>query len=97
MRNDTTLGDNDITEQLVQPKMDGMSWVCTESVEMVHILFIVTDSELKMTGDDTLLLVITRGVARKLQNLGSKILEDGSQVNFRKETLSSLSVTQLEP
>ena len=39
-----------------------------------RLLLVVTDGEWEMTGDDTLLLVITRRVTRKLENLGSKVL-----------------------
>ena len=47
---DTTLGDGDMAEELVQ-------------------LLIVTDSELKMTRDDTGLLVVTSGITGQLKNL----------------------------
>ena len=59
---DTTLGDGDVSQQLVQ-------------------LLIVADGELEMSGDDTGLLVVAGGVASQLENLGSKVLEDGSEVN----------------
>ena len=42
---------------------------------------IVADGELQMTGDDTGLLVVTSSVTSQLQNLGSEILEHGSQVD----------------
>jgi hypothetical protein len=58
----TTLGDGDMTEQLVQ-------------------FLIVTDGELQVTRDDTGLLVVTSGVSSQLQDFGSQVLEDGSQVN----------------
>ena len=45
-------------------------------------LFIVTDGKLKVTRDNTLLLVITRRVTRKLENLSCKVLEDGSEVDY---------------
>jgi hypothetical protein len=58
----TTLGDGDVTEELVQ-------------------LLIVPDGELEMTGDDTGLLVVTSGVTGQLEDFGSEILEDGSEVD----------------
>lgn len=58
----TTLGDGDVTEQLVQ-------------------LLIVADGELKMTGDDTGLLVVTGGVASKLENFGSEVLKNSGKVD----------------
>ena len=59
---DTTLGDGDVTQELVQ-------------------LLIVTDGELKVTGNDTGLLVITGSVTSQLEDFGSEVLEDGSQVD----------------
>lgn len=59
---DTTLGDGDVTEQLVQ-------------------LLIVSDGELKMTGDDTGLLVVTGSVTGQLENLSSEVLKDGGEVD----------------
>lgn len=47
-----------------------------------NALLIVPDSELQVPGHNTLLLVITRGVARQLENLGSKVLKDSSKVNY---------------
>lgn len=35
-----------------------------------------------MPGNDTLLLVVASCIARKLEDLGSKVLEDGSEVNY---------------
>ena len=46
-----------------------------------YSLFIVTDGELQVTRDNTLLLVITSGVTSKLENLGGQIFEDCSEVN----------------
>ena len=47
----------------------------------MDVLLIVTDGELQVTGNDTLLLVITSGIARQLENFGSKVLKDGSEVD----------------
>jgi hypothetical protein len=58
----TTLGDGDVAQELVQ-------------------LLIVADGELEMTGDDTGLLVVAGSVASKLEDLGSQVLENGSQVD----------------
>ena len=35
-----------------------------------------------MTGDDTLLLVITGSVTSQLKNLGSEVFEDGSKIYY---------------
>ena len=59
---DTTLGDGDVTQELVQ-------------------LLIVTDGELKVTGNDTGLLVVTGGITGQFEDFGSEVLEDGSQVD----------------
>jgi hypothetical protein len=42
---------------------------------------IVADGKLEMTGDDTGLLVVTGGVTGQLEDFGSQVLEDGSQVD----------------
>ena len=60
-------------------------------------LLIVSDSELKVTGNDTLLLVVTRRVTCKLKDLGGEVLENSSQVDCTKEASHSLSATWLEP
>ena len=51
---DTTLGDDDRAEELVQ-------------------LLVVADGELKVTGNDTRLRVVTGGVASKLENLSGEV------------------------
>lgn len=58
----TTLGDDDVTQKLVQ-------------------LLVVTDGELKVTGNDTRLLVVTGGVSSKLEDLGCEVLKDSSEVD----------------
>lgn len=44
-------------------------------------LLIVADGELKVTGDDTSLLVVASSVASKLEDFGSEVLENGSEVD----------------
>jgi hypothetical protein len=63
----TTLGDGDVTEKLVQ-------------------LLIVPDGELEMTGNDTGLLVVASGVTGQLEDFGSQVLEDGSEVDGSTST-----------
>jgi hypothetical protein len=72
---DTTLGDGDVTQELVQ-------------------LLIVADGELEVTGDDTGLLVVTGGVTGQLEDFGSQVLEDGSEVDGSTGT-NTLSVVAL--
>ncbi len=74
---DTTLGDCDVTQQLVQ-------------------LLVVADGELKMTGDDTGLLVVTSGVASKFEDFSRKVFKDGSQVDWSTstDTLSVVAFSQ---
>ena len=64
---DTTLGDGNVTEELVQ-------------------LFVVADGELKVTGDNTGLLVVTRGVAGQFENFGSQVLENGCEIDGSTST-----------
>ena len=48
--------------------------------ELVEFL-IVTDGELQVSGNDTLLLVITSGVSCELENLSREVFEDYSIVS----------------
>lgn len=59
---DTTLGDCDVAEELVQ-------------------FLVVADGELEMTGDDTGLLVVTRGVAGQFEDFSGQVLEHGGEVD----------------
>ena len=72
---DTTLGDGDMTQKLVQ-------------------LLIVSDGELKMTGNDTGLLVVAGSVTSQLEDFGSEVLKDGSEVDGSTGT-DTLSVVAL--
>ena len=47
----------------------------------MNILFIITDGELQVTGNDTLLLVITRRVTRELEDLGSEVFKYSREVD----------------
>ena len=57
-------------------------------------LLIVPDGELKVTGDDTGLLVVTGSVTGQLEDFGSEVLEDGSEVDGGTGT-DTLSVVAL--
>lgn len=72
---DTTLGDGDVSEKLVQ-------------------LLVVPDGELEMAGNDTGLLVVAGSVTGQLENLGSEVLKDGSEVDGGTGT-DTLSVVAL--
>lgn len=75
VRQNTTLCDSDVSQQLVQ-------------------LLIVTDGELKMTGNDTGLLVIASSVASKFQDFGGEILEHGGEID-RGTSTYALSIVAL--
>ena len=66
---------------------------CDVTQESVQFL-IVSDGELEMAGDDTGLLVVTSSVASQLENFGSKVLKDGSEVDWSTST-DTLSVVAL--
>ena len=55
---DTTLGDGDTTEELVQ-------------------LFVVSDGELQVSGDDSRLLVVSGGVTGQFEDFGRQVFENG--------------------
>ena len=50
------------------------------SEKLVQLL-IVADGELKVTGDDTGLLVVARSVAGQLEDFSREVLKDGSKVD----------------
>jgi hypothetical protein len=58
-----------------------------KEVKRHDVLFIVTDGELKMPGHNTLLLVITGSVASKFENFSGKVLEDGSEVDWKGKSV----------
>jgi len=57
-------------------------------------LFVITDGELEMTGDDPGLLVVTGSITCKLENLSCEVLHDGSQVDWGTSTYT-LSIVAL--
>jgi hypothetical protein len=60
------------------------------SEKLVQFL-VISDGELKMTWDDTGLLVITSSVSSQLKNFGREILKNGSEVDWSTST-NTLSV-----
>ena len=63
------------------------------SQKLVQLL-IVADGELKVTGNDTGLLVVASSVASKLKNLSSEVLENSGEVDGSTGT-DTLSVVAL--
>ena len=45
-------------------------------------LLVVTDSQLKVTGNDSCLLVVTSSIARQLKNLSAQVFEHSGQVHW---------------
>lgn len=78
-RNNTTLRDDDVTEELVQSEADFR--MRNETMKWLDSLLIVADSELKVTGNDTLLLVVPGSVASELKNLSSEVFKDSRKIN----------------
>lgn len=76
---DTTLRDDDVAEELVQPK--GNVRHRRETSEGRYSLLVIPDGELQVTRHNTLLLVVARRVARKLEDLSSKVLEYRREVD----------------
>ena len=56
--------------------------------------FVIADGELEMTGDDSVLLVVTGSVASELEDLSSEVLHDGSEVHWGTSTYT-LSIVSL--
>ena len=65
-----------------------------DSGEKLVQLLVVTDGELKMSRDDSGLLVVTSGISGQLEDLSSEVLEDGSQVD-RGTSTNALGVVAL--
>ena len=63
------------------------------SQQLVQLL-VIPDGQLKVTGDDSALLVVSGSVASQLQNLGGQILENSGQING-SSCANSLSVVTL--
>lgn len=49
-------------------------------------LLVVSDGELKMSRDDTGLLVISGGVTCQLKNFSGQVFEDGGEVDWSTST-----------
>ena len=59
--------------ELVRVPVRGRSLSC--------LLFVIPDCKLQVTRDNTLLLVITSGITKQLENLRSQVLEDGHKID----------------
>ena len=57
-----------------------------DSREKFVQLLVITDGELKMSWDDSGLLVVTGSVASEFEDLSSEVLHDGSQVDWCTST-----------
>ena len=60
-------------------------------------LLVITDSQLKVTGDDSCLLVVTSSVARQLEDLSPKILDSVSMPIVQKIAYLSFLLPGLPP
>ena len=78
----TSLRDDDITKELVQPTRRQQR---ASAKERKDSLLIVPDGKLQVTGNNTLLLVVARRVTRKLEDLGSKVLEYRREVDCTQD------------
>ena len=52
-----------------------------DPVKQLVELFVVPDGQLKVTGDDPALLVVSSGVAGQFEDLSSQVFHDGGQVD----------------
>ena len=65
------------------------------SKELVQLL-VIPDGKLKMSWDDSGLLVVTGSIASQLKNLSSKVLHDSSQIDWSSSTNTGSIVTLAE-
>ena len=58
--------------------------------------FVVSDGQLKVTGDDPLFLVVTGSVASQLQDFSRQVFQDCSEVNWstRSDSAGVVSLSQ---
>jgi hypothetical protein len=61
---------------------------------MRHVLFIVLNGQLKMSGYNTRLLVVASGVTSEFKDFGSQVFENGGEVNGGTGT-DALSIVAL--
>lgn len=66
---------------------------CDVTQQFVQFL-VVSNGELKMSWDDTCLLVVTSSVASQLEDFGGQIFKNGGQVDWSTST-NSLSIVAL--
>ena len=57
-----------------------------DSSEELVQLFVITDGQLKMTGDDPGLLVVTGSIASQLEDFSSQVFHDSSHVDWGTST-----------
>ena len=82
MGDNTTLGNDNVAQELLQPEVNVSD---PRSIDKaIDVLLIVSDGELQVTRHNTLFLVITGGVSSELENLGSEILKNGSKVDWKR-------------
>ena len=65
------------------------------SKELVQLL-VIPDGKLKMSWDDSGLLVVTGSIASQLKDLSSKVLHDSSQIDWSSSTNTGSIVTLAE-
>ena len=65
------------------------------SKELVQLL-VISDGKLKMSWDNSGLLVITGSIASQLKDLSSKVLHDSSQIDWSSSTNTGSIVTLAE-
>lgn len=85
LRQDTTLRDDDVAEQLVELLVVADGKLCSRGQQRC------SEHERKrgrteVAGDDTRLLVVTGGIAGELENLSGQVLEHGREVDGRAGT-----------
>jgi hypothetical protein len=79
-RHDTTLRDDNVAEELLEPGGEsGQVWNTRDGIR--DALLIVADGKLQVTGHNTLLLVVAGSVAGELKDLSREVLEDGGEVD----------------
>jgi hypothetical protein len=79
-RHDTTLRDDNVAEQLLEPEGElSQMWNTRDGKR--DVLLVVADGKLEVTGHDTLLLVVAGSVAGELKDLSREVFEDGGEVD----------------
>lgn len=81
MGNNTTLRDHNITKKLSESAR--IINIQTIFIYGYYSLFVVSDGELQMPGNNTVFLVVACSVSSQFENFSSKVFQNSSEINYK--------------